>query len=441
MIDAYTAAQQSIVGALMLEPKQTAARIFDELRDEHFADPTLCNIWRVIKSLWQEDKPIDSVIVLHILGAEYRPLLVEIIDTTPTTANFPEYIEIVKSEYTAHCAKNIISQMQASSIFQNMDELREKSAELLGLLNGGVRARTTTDIATAFNLFMDDLDRKPEYVKFGLRKLDSRIYSEPGDYIVIGSRPSGGKTALALNFCNVFADKYKTVFFSLETNVSKLSARYFSNALNVDFGKIKRREISDEELKKMYEDFKGIGKKQIHFEPAAGMSAADICAVALREKAQIIVIDYIGLVADSGKTDYERVTAVSKYFHTFAQRHGVSVVCLCQFNRDAAKGRPTMASLRESGQIEQDADVILLLHRPDENATKRELIVAKNKEGETGLFDLEFDGTHQRFYEDNGFKTLRGEIAKIVKDAKKSDVMYELPDTSKESITAQQIFK
>ena len=133
---------------------------------------------------------------------------------------------------------------------------------------------------------------------------------------------------------------------------------------------------------------------------AAGWTAEQIKSKAVQARADVIFVDYLTLMKASGKTPYERATQISMDLHTLAQQMEIAVIALAQLNR-AGKGDPDMTSLRESGQIEQDADAILLIHWPDQEDSTRELIIAKNKEGETGKNFLRFDGKHQTFSEFN----------------------------------------
>ena len=132
---------------------------------------------------------------------------------------------------------------------------------------------------------------------------------------------------------------------------------------------------------------------------AAGWTAAQIKAKAIQLGAEIIFIDYMGLISAEGSGRYEKMTNISIDLHTMAQQSNITVVALSQLNREG-KGEPGMEALRESGQIEQDADIIMLLHVPDDDyPDERELIIAKNKEGKTGIIKLIFNGEIQKFAE------------------------------------------
>ena len=130
------------------------------------------------------------------------------------------------------------------------------------------------------------------------------------------------------------------------------------------------------------------------------MTVEQVKATAVKHKADIVFIDYLGLVGTSTVVgnSYERTTLISMALHNMAQKTGITVVALCQLSRQANKTEPDMSTLRDSGQVEQDADEIMFIHTPDEdNKQNKRLIIAKNKDGECCAFDIEFIGKYQRF--------------------------------------------
>ena len=418
MLDVYLDSQRAILGCLILKPELTANEIFDRVKPFHFSDPDYKEIFIKARELHDEGK-IDKIVLQH-KTPEYRRLITEIVDVTPTAANYREYIEVIIEEHKLYVAEQYREELKDILNDNDGDKLRNKTAELMSILEGSSKVKAPAGIGELFMDFTDEMDREAEYIRFGFKSLDERLYVEKGDYVVIGARPSVGKTAIALNIAHEMAKKYKTIFFSFETSKSKLASRYFANVLDIDFGNIKNRTITESEWATMVPSFSGVASRKIYFEEASGCTAEDICAVALREKAEVIFIDYLGLVSGEGKSDYERVSAISKYFHVFAQKNKILVVLLSQLNRETTKGdRPNLVNLRDSGQIEQDADTILLLHKPKEDDRMRELIIAKNKEGETGTIALDFDGKHQRFFESKRASDMFKEIRKISKAAEK----------------------
>ncbi len=192
------------------------------------------------------------------------------------------------------------------------------------------------------------------------------------------------------------AKKHKVAYFSLETNALKLFSRMVASVTGVPLSGIKSRDADFGTLARAEEDFKAL---DFHVVNAAGMGVPEIRAKAIQLGAEVIIVDYIGLVKSPGKTPYERTTNASIAFHILAQTAGITVIAISQLSREG-KGKPDMTHLRESGQIEQDADAILMLHAPDGNENPmREIGVVKNKEGSLGMVKMKFEGATQRFFE------------------------------------------
>ena len=444
MLDVYLDSQRAILGCLILKPELTANEIFDRVKPFHFSDPDYKEIFIKARELHDEGK-IDKIVLQH-KTPEYRRLITEIVDVTPTAANYREYIEVIIEEHKLYVAEQYREELKDILNDNDGDKLRNKTAELMSILEGSSKVKAPEGVGELFMSFADEIDRQAEYIRFGFKSLDEKLYAEKGDYVVIGARPSVGKTAVALNMAHEISKKYKTIFYSLETSRNKLAARYFSNVLDIDFGKIKNRILSDEEKAKLVPAFAGVASRKLYFEEASGWTAQEICSSAIREGAEVIFVDYLGLVSGEGKTDYERVSAISKYFHIFAQKHKVMVVLLSQLNREgASKDKPDLINLRDSGQIEQDADIIMLLHKPKEDDNMRELIIAKNKEGEVGAVPLDFEGSRQRFFESKRSSDIFREIKKASRKVKQTaaervfgTAMTEVTD-EKELEKAQQI--
>lgn len=197
----------------------------------------------------------------------------------------------------------------------------------------------------------------------------------------------------------------KVGFYSLETSTAKLTNRLVASRCIIDFGHINRREMTPEEWERAAKWKKEVLESQLELIPASGWGVADILATALARQHRVVFVDYLQLIRAAGRNRTEQVTNISLALHEMAQAHGILVVALSQLNRastDRADATPTLADLRESGQIEQDADAVLALYiDPDEDAPMddRKLRVLKNKEGRLGDFSLAFDGSTQSFAE------------------------------------------
>ena len=251
--------------------------------------------------------------------------------------------------------------------------------------------------------YIRKLDDKPEYISTGLRVLDNNLHLVPGNFVVIGGRPSAGKTALSLQLaCEIAKNGRRVAYFSLETDPDTLYARIIANQLGVPLHTVKNKTVSINELDRLAD----IKKYPLFVRSAAGKSVGWIRTQSIRMQAKVVFIDYLQLIHQAGAKDrYSAVTEISMALHEFAQSTGTLVVALAQLNRETARAGipPTAADLRESGQIEQDADAIILLaqkvktqKRPEEHY---HFALEKNKEGNVGSLDITFQMETQQFKE------------------------------------------
>lgn len=251
--------------------------------------------------------------------------------------------------------------------------------------------------------YIRKLDDKPEYISTGLKVLDNNLHLVPGNFVVIGGRPSAGKTALSLQLaCEIAKSGRKVAYFSLETDPDTLYARIIANQLGVPLHTVKNKTVSINELDRLAD----IKKYPLFVRSAAGKSVGWIRTQSIRMQAKVVFIDYLQLIQQAGAKDrYSAVTEISMALHEFAQSTGTLVIALAQLNRETARAGipPTAADLRESGQIEQDADAIILLaqnvttkKRPEQHY---HFALEKNKEGNVGSLDITFQMETQQFKE------------------------------------------
>ena len=251
--------------------------------------------------------------------------------------------------------------------------------------------------------YIRKLDDKPEYISTGLRVLDNNLHLVPGNFVVIGGRPSAGKTALSLQLaCEIAKNGRKVAYFSLETDRDTLYARIIANQLGVPLNTVKNKTVSIDELDRLAD----IKKYPLFVRSAAGKSVGWIRTQSIRMQAKVVFIDYLQLIHQAGAKDrYSAVTEISMALHEFAQSTGTLVVALAQLNRETARAGipPTAADLRESGQIEQDADAIILLAQNVTTKKRPEhhyhFALEKNKEGNVGPLDITFQMETQQFKE------------------------------------------
>ena len=390
--DKWLDAQYSVLGSVLISP-EVAPRVLQETRETDYAGACR-TVYKAIKELFLAGSPIDPVSVSARLGAEYRSFLAQLMEITPTAANIETYLRITKDQARGAALRELGKQMAKET---DPGKLRE----LMAQANGAAIDRPAVKITTmrdALQSFFDRKSRETTYLSWPIEDFNSRVFSELGDLIIIGGRPSSGKSCWALQCAWHWAKKYKIGFFSLETSDNRLFDRHMSALAGISMRDIKRSRISDEDWLRIGNMADGICQRPMEIVEAAGMDVADIRAVTMMQGYQIILIDYMQLVQGSGGSRYEQVTDVSIALHTMARSLGVTVVALSQLAREDKKSSraPDMDSLRESGQIEQDADIVMLLSQ-DKDSTDRELWVRKNKEGTCFQAKLAFDGDHQTF--------------------------------------------
>lgn len=393
-------AEQSVIGAIIMDPEVVMAAAA-ELEPRDFQTSELRTLFETAKGLYLEGKPIDVVTVLDRVGESYKGPLVQACELTPTIANHQDYIRIVRDNSRRLQAYEKASQLSTALLEgEELDVCQDMAASACEAL-AQTKSGDTVSASEGYYQFCCNGDKPREYIRTGLSKLDKYAYISAGDYIVLGARPSVGKTALTLQLALTMAKSCRVAYFSLETAPEKLFDRMIANYTETPLEQIKRGQIRD--WGKVAQGYGSFSKLDLHVVGAAGWTVGQIRAKTAQLQARVIFVDYLSLVQGEGRSLYERVTNISMGLHTLAQQSKVAVFVLSQLNR-AGAGEPDMTSLRESGQIEQDADVILLLHDPhrDERggpSTSRRLVIAKNKEGSTGAFDLYFDGEIQRFRE------------------------------------------
>jgi replicative DNA helicase len=231
---------------------------------------------------------------------------------------------------------------------------------------------------------------------------------QAGDYCILGARPSVGKTALALTLAMNAAQKGKRIgFMSLEMKDTALLKRMLAAKSNVSMQAIRTGALGPRALQDLISGASILSGMKIFFADVPNMSISDLLAesriLRKREKIDMLIIDYIGLIhASQGETPrWEVFSAVSQKLKSLARELNIPVLALSQLRREAEGKRPSLADLRESGSLEQDADLIMFIHR-EENSNdqnqKVKLILAKARNGETGDIDINFDKSKMRFY-------------------------------------------
>lgn len=385
--------------AEMIRKPSIIGNVVAQLSREDFTAIATRTLWDAITSIHNSGAPMEIPPLREALGEDAELLLNEAWHYG--TDDVQWYVDRLKVYRRAAEIKAVCYELTAA---EDMEEIQEKLDRLnaMAVTSRKVQVYTAADMAGIMLEELNDAEAS-KLIPTGLRELDDIIQLEAGDFVVLGGYPSAGKTALALQIARSMASKYHVGFYSLETNQTKAARRILAATAGIPLGDIKRKQYSDDQCTAAAHAATDFAQLHFDFVPASSLTVQEIKSLALSRHQQVIFVDYLQIVRGKGRDRYEIVTNISQDLHRLAQDYQIIVIALAQLTRpESIKGkmqRPTMASFRESGQIEQDADVAMLLYLsdPDNYKSDRELKVTKNKEGAKTKINLAFDGTVQRF--------------------------------------------
>lgn len=382
-----------LLGAILIKP-DLAPYSLPDLEIEHFpAD--LQPVFAALSGLWNAKGQLDAVEACARYP-EQRTAIMECVEECEgeyiaiTRDRVEEWTQLVREQAALTQFQSLALQAGSNlTTFSDLPDLYSRMGEALTL---DWEEQDFKPIGELVDNYIRRLDEKAEYVPTGIAVLDRNLHLSPGNLFIIGGRPSAGKTALSLQMaCEMARKGYKVCYFSLETDPDTLTARIIANRLAVPLADVKNKSVPQSDLDGLTE----LHKLPLFIRSASGKGTGWIKAQAQRMKAQVIFIDYLQLLAASKAKDrYQQITSISIGLHELAQTTGILVVALAQLNRNAAHASPSTADLKESGQLEQDGDAILLLSADKE---QYQAILAKNKEGRVGEIPLTFDKPRQRF--------------------------------------------
>ncbi len=424
-------AEKAVLSALLLD-NNAIHSVLTEIRPEDFYHPAHQQIYRAMLSLQDENEPVD----LHTLAAHLNAqkkldavgghvFLSELADYEATAANVLNHAKIVRDKALK---RNLIR--VATEVVESTHESVERAERLLDEAESRIfelsreRARTSfTPLEVGLHEAMDHVDMLMEQsgdltgVPTGYRDLDADTGGlQPGELVVIAARPSMGKTALALNIArNAAVDHEKKVaIFSLEMTKRSLMLRMLASEGQVNLTSFRKGYGSVEAYGRIRTAAEKLSSANIWLDDSGTITILEVKAKCRRLKSEygldLVILDYLQLAHGNKpvtRKDLE-IAEISHGLKSLAKELDIPVVALSQLNRgpeqrDPDKRRPNMGDLRESGAIEQDADLIAFIYRDEvynpraENAGLAELIIAKQRNGPTGVIKLQFDGQYARF--------------------------------------------
>lgn len=424
-------AEQSILGGLMLD-REALDQVGDMLMAEDFYKPAHQKIYNAIKELHSKSQPIDIITVTNVLqsegtmdmvgGPEY---LISLLDKTISSANISSHARIVRDKATLRRLIQVNSQLIEKAYDQDFVDVESFVDQAESEIFKIGENKTQTGLVGSMEIVKASIQKIEELYKnkaeitgigTGFKKLDEMTAGlHPGEMTIIAARPSMGKTAFSLNIAQHVALRLKktVAYFSLEMGKESMMMRMLSAESKVSMSEIRNGRIQDSAWPKLINAASALSEASIFIDDTPGVSPFEIRSRARRLKAEhgldVIMIDYLQLMSMKQKyhSREQEVAEISKSLKAIAKELQIPIIALAQLNRGVegrTEKKPMLSDLRESGSIEQDADVIMMLYRDDyydkENPEKQghaEVIVGKQRNGATGPVKLRFDAQYNRF--------------------------------------------
>ena len=422
-------AEQSVIGSMIMD-REAIVVASELITGEDFYNRQYGILFETMVELNDEGSPVDLVTLQNRLREKDVPPEVsslefvrDLITAVPTSANIKYYANIVAEKATLRRLIRLNEEIANTcyagkeSLEYILDDTEKKVFQL-------VQKRTTDDFVPIRQVVMNALDRiemaarnkgSVTGVPTGFIDLDYRTAGmQPSDLILIAARPSMGKTAFALNIAQYVAFKknMSIAIFSLEMSKEQLVNRMFSLESNVDAQKLRTGQLNDQEWERLIESAGAIGKSNLIIDDTPGISVAELRSKCrkykLEQNLSMIIIDYLQLMTGSGRTDsrQQEISDISRSLKSIARELNVPVIALSQLSRAVEQRpdhRPMLSDLRESGAIEQDADVVMFIYRDDyynHDTDKKgisEIIIAKQRNGPIGTVELAWLPEYTKF--------------------------------------------
>ena len=422
-------AEQSVIGAMLID-KTAIAKVFEKLEEEDFYRDGHKVIYKAIREMYAKDMAVDLVTLLeHLKSADMLEkaggvtYISELSASVPTTANLSSYIKIVEEKSTLRklikTSTAIIEEsynnggdvekvidIAQKKIFDLAENKDSKEYEPLS----AVLERGFLEIERLFN-------NKGEItgVGSGIKALDAKTSGfQKGDMVLIAARPSMGKTTFSLNIAENAALKEgkSVVIFSLEMSKEQLAYKLLCSQANVDMLKLRTGNLDDDDWERIARATGPLSKAKIYIDDTAGITVMEMrykCRkIKMEHGIDMILIDYLQLMSGSSGNDnrQQEVSEISRSIKALAKEMECPVIALSQLSRapeQRADHRPMLSDLRESGSIEQDADVVMFLYRDEyynketEEKNIGECIIAKQRNGPVGTVKMAWIGAHSKF--------------------------------------------
>lgn len=423
-------AEQSVIGSMLMD-KDAIVAASEIIRGDDFYERPYGVMYDAILELYNEGKPVDLVTVQNRLREKDVPPEVasiefvrEVVTAVPTSANIRQYATIV---YEKSLLRRLIKANEeiANTCYLGKEKLEDILANTEKTIFDLLKKRNSGDFVPIREVALNALEKIEEAAKnkgtvtgipTGFTDLDYRTSGmQPSDLILIAARPSMGKTAFVLNIAQhvVFKKDMTTAIFSLEMSKEQLVNRLFSMESRVDAQKLRNGNLTDTEWEQLVESVGMIGNSKLIIDDTPGISISEMRSKCRKFKLEhdlkLIIIDYLQLMSGSGKSGENRqqeISEISRSLKALAREVECPVIALSQLSRACESRpdhRPMLSDLRESGAIEQDADVAMFIYRDDyynhdtEKKDIAEIIIAKQRNGPIGTVELAWIPKYTKF--------------------------------------------
>ncbi len=418
-------AEQSVLGAILIS-KDSIGLISEKISPKDFYDQIHSKIFEAMLSLYEEGRPIDILtLTKRLKKLKYDKAdpsyLTDLLNAVPTAANIEHYADIIAEDSTKRSLIDLGTNIVEMGFMEDKgaEELLDKTESSVFALSQGHNIRGFVPIKDSLAESFDRIDELHKSgaglrgVKTGFSDIDNILSGmQASNLLILAARPGQGKTALIVNIAQNIAvvEKKPVGIFSLEMSQEELVDRLLVGQADVDAWRLKTGKLSETDFAKLSEAMGLLADAPIFIDDTPGISASQIRTKARRlqmeHNVSVIIVDYLQLV-DPGKhydNRVQEVSIVSQSLKNLARELKIPVLAVSQLSRAVehrGERKPQLADLRESGAIEQDADVVMFLYRPDAeiaNVMQTKLLVAKHRNGPMGEIDLLFRGDRIRFY-------------------------------------------
>lgn len=420
--------EKKLLSALIIKDGVAIPEVAETLKPDDFYRPEHRLIYKTLLKLSDENVAVDVLLVEQAMRKNgdmqkvKREYLFGIYNLEYSVRRVPDYVKTVKEASTYRKLMTLGKYLTTAA-----DREQDTPAQILTKVEESLTATVETnqpDVVKGFDVFLElgkqylsHDEAGTQGISTGFKLLDSFINGlKKSDLIILAARPSMGKTAFAMNITSQVSRKYSTLVFSLEMSTRQLAERFLAADTQIHATKIQHRNLSNSEFNEVLDSVERLGERKILFDDRLGTTLTEMKLKARKVKREygldLIVIDYLQLMQSEAQWQGNRVQQVSEIsrgLKCLARDLDVPVLALSQLSRSLemrADKRPILSDLRDSGSIEQDADIVMFLHREEyydhDDADKKglaELIIAKNRNGAIGTLPFKFQPEYQLFTE------------------------------------------